>query len=102
MNFLRPGLRIPASKAGILGFTKSIAKEIGSRSIRCNAIAPGFIQTEMTDVLKDDVKEALLGNISLKRLGQGTEIADACVFLASDLSSYVTGQTLVVDGGMSM
>ena len=91
-----------ASKAGILGFTKSIAKEIGSRSIRCNAIAPGFIQTEMTDVLKDDVKEALLGNISLKRLGQGTEIADACVFLASDLSSYVTGQTLVVDGGMSM
>ena len=60
------------------------------------------IQTEMTDVLKDDVKDALLGSIALKRLGQGNEIADACVFLASDMSSYVTGQTLVVDGGMSM
>lgn len=91
-----------ASKAGIVGFTKSVAKEVGSRGIRCNAIAPGFIQTEMTDVLNEDVKAALLNNIALKRLGQGEEIANACLFLASDLSNYVTGQTLVVDGGMSM
>ena len=91
-----------ASKAGIIGFTKSIAKEVGSRNIRCNAIAPGFIQTEMTDVLNEDVKKALLDSIALKRLGQGEEIANSCVYLASDLSAYVTGQTLVVDGGMSM
>ena len=91
-----------ASKAGIIGFTKSIAKEVGSRNIRCNAIAPGFIQTEMTDVLNDDVKKALLSSIPLKRLGQGEEIANSCLYLASEMSSYVTGQTLVVDGGMSM
>lgn len=91
-----------ASKAGIIGFTKSVAKEVGSRGIRCNAIAPGFIQTEMTDVLNDDIKAALLNSIALKRLGQSEEIANACLFLASDLSDYVTGQTLVVDGGMSM
>lgn len=91
-----------ASKAGIIGFTKSVAKEVGSRGIRCNAIAPGFIQTEMTDVLNEDVKTALLNSIALKRLGQSEEIANACLFLASDLSNYVTGQTLVVDGGMSM
>ena len=91
-----------ASKAGIIGFTKSIAKEVGSRNIRCNAIAPGFIQTEMTNVLKEDVKKALLDSIALKRLGQGEEIANSCLYLASDLSAYVTGQTLVVDGGMSM
>lgn len=91
-----------ASKAGIIGFTKSVAKETGSRNIRCNAVAPGFIETEMTNELNDDVKKALLNGISLKRLGQGEEIANSCLFLASDLSSYVTGQTLVVDGGMSM
>lgn len=91
-----------ASKAGIIGFSKSIAKEVGSRNIRCNCIAPGFIETDMTHVLKDDVKEALLKSISLNRLGQGEEIANSCVYLASNLSSYVTGQTLVVDGGMSM
>jgi len=91
-----------ASKAGIIGFSKSIAKEVGSRAIRCNCIAPGFIETDMTHVLKEDVKKALLESISLRRLGQGEEIANSCVFLASDLSSYVTGQTLVVDGGMSM
>jgi 3-oxoacyl-[acyl-carrier protein] reductase len=91
-----------ASKAGIIGFTKSIAKEVGSRNIRCNAIAPGFIQTEMTDVLNEDVKKALLSSIPLKRLGQGEEIANSCLYLASEMSSYVTGQTLVVDGGMSM
>lgn len=91
-----------ASKAGIIGFTKSIAKEVGSRSIRCNAIAPGFIQTDMTDVLNEDLKKAMLSNIALKRLGQTEEIANAVLFLASDLSSYVTGQTITVDGGMSM
>jgi 3-oxoacyl-[acyl-carrier protein] reductase len=91
-----------ASKAGIIGFTKSIAKEIGSRSIRCNAIAPGFIQTEMTDGLNENLKATMLANISLKRLGKADEIADTCVFLASDLSTYMTGQTLIVDGGMSI
>lgn len=91
-----------ASKAGIIGFTKSVAKEVGSRSIRCNSIAPGFIQTEMTEVLNEEVKAGLLGRIALNRLGQGEEIANACLYLASDLSSYVTAQTLVVDGGMSM
>lgn len=91
-----------ASKAGIIGFTKSVAKEIGSRSIRSNAIAPGFIGTEMTEILNEDVKKAMLANIALKRLGQADEVANTCVFLGSDLSTYVTGQTLVVDGGMSI
>jgi len=91
-----------ASKAGVIGFTKSIAKEIGSRNIRSNAIAPGFIQTDMTDVLDDKVKENLMNNIPLKRLGNGEEVADAVLFLASDMSSYVNGQTISVCGGMSM
>lgn len=91
-----------ASKAGIIGFTKSIAKEVGARNIRCNAVAPGFIQTEMTEVLNDDLKKTMLDAISLKRLGQGEEIANTCLYLASDLSSYMTGQTLIVDGGMAM
>ncbi len=91
-----------ASKAGIIGFTKSIAKEIGSRNIRSNSIAPGFIQTDMTDVLDEKVKADLMNNIPLKRLGNGEEVANAVLFLASDLSSYVNGQTLSVCGGMSM
>lgn len=89
-----------ASKAGIIGFTKSIAKELGSRNIRCNAIAPGFIETEMTAALDDDVRDAWIKDIPLKRGGKPEDVADACIFLGSDLSSYVTGQVLVVDGGM--
>jgi len=90
-----------ASKAGIIGFTKSIAQEIGSRSIRCNAIAPGFIETEMTDQLNEEVKKAFMENIPLKRMGQAKEIADAAVFLASDMSTYISGQTLSVCGAMN-
>lgn len=89
-----------ASKAGVIGFTKTVAKEVGSRGIRCNAIAPGFIETDMTQELDEKTKEAYLTNIPLKRLGRGEEVANACVFLASDLSSYVSGQTLNVCGAM--
>jgi len=89
-----------ASKSGVIGFTKSIAQEIGSRGIRCNAIAPGFIETEMTDELSDDIKTALLDSIPLKRMGQAKEVADAAVFLGSDMSTYVSGQTLSVCGAM--
>ena len=91
-----------ASKAGIIGFTKSIAKELGSRNIRSNAIAPGFIETEMTGELNEKALEDWLKNIPLKRAGQGDEVANACVFLASDMSKYITGQVLQVDGGMLM
>jgi 3-oxoacyl-[acyl-carrier protein] reductase len=91
-----------ASKAGILGFTKSVAKELGSRNVRCNAVAPGFIETEMTGELGEEQLKAWLENIPLKRAGKGNDIASACVFLASDMSSYITGQTLTVDGGMVM
>jgi len=90
-----------ASKAGIFGFTKSIAKEVGSRNIRCNAIAPGFIETEMTEDLDDKTKEAFLAGIPMKRLGSGVEIANACLFLGSDLSSYVSGQTVSVCGALN-
>jgi 3-oxoacyl-[acyl-carrier protein] reductase len=89
-----------ASKAGIIGFTKSVALELGSRNIRCNAIAPGFIETEMTAKLNEDVVQAWRENIPLKRGGTAEDVANACVFLASDLSAYVTGQVLNVDGGM--
>lgn len=89
-----------ASKAGIIGFTKSIAKELGSRSIRCNAIAPGFIETEMTATLADDVREDWIQSIPLKRGGKPEDVADVCTFLGSDLSSYVTGQVISVCGGM--
>lgn len=89
-----------ASKAGILGFTKSVALELGSRNIRCNAIAPGFIETEMTGKLDEAVVQGWRDAIPLKRGGTPEDIANACVFLASDLSAYVTGQTLNVDGGM--
>ena len=91
-----------ASKAGLIGFTKSIAKELGSRNIRCNAIAPGFIETEMTDTLDENVKKGWLGTIPLKRGGTTEDVANACVFLASDMSTYITGQTLSVCGGMLM
>lgn len=91
-----------ASKAGILGFTKSVAKELGSRNIRSNAIAPGFIETEMTGELNEKALEDWLKNIPLRRAGQGEEVADACVYLASDMSKYITGQVLQVDGGMLM
>ncbi len=90
-----------ASKAGIIGMTKSLAKELGSRNITCNAVAPGFIQTDMTDVLPDSVKESLAKTISLGRLGNPEDIANATAFLVSDDASYITGQVLVVDGGMS-
>lgn len=91
-----------ASKAGIIGFTKSIAKELGSRNIRSNAIAPGFIETEMTGELNEKALEEWLKSIPLKRAGQGQDVADACVFLGSDMSKYITGQVLQVDGGMLM
>ncbi|MFK7049023.1 MULTISPECIES: 3-oxoacyl-[acyl-carrier-protein] reductase [Flavobacterium] len=89
-----------ASKAGMIGFTKSIALELGSRNIRCNAIAPGFIETEMTAKLNEDVVQGWRDTIPLKRGGKPEDIANACVFLASDMSAYVTGQVLNVDGGM--
>lgn len=89
-----------ASKAGMIGFTKSIAQELGSRNIRCNAIAPGFIETEMTSKLKDDVKEAWIKTIPLRRAGKPEDVADVATFLASELSSYVSGQVINVCGGM--
>jgi 3-oxoacyl-[acyl-carrier protein] reductase len=91
-----------AAKAGILGFTKSIAKELGTRGITVNAIAPGFITTDMTEVLSDKVKEKLIENVPLKRLGSPEDVANLAVFLASDNASYITGQVINVDGGMVM
>ena len=91
-----------ASKAGILGFTKSVAKELGSRSVRCNAIAPGFILTEMTGRLPEEVKSEWISKIPLRRGGLPEDVANVALFLASDLSSYVTGQTINVCGGMLM
>ena len=89
-----------ASKAGIIGFSKSIALELGSRNIRCNVVAPGFIETDMTDSLSDNVLEKWKESIPLKRSGKPNDVGNACVFLASDLSSYITGQVLQVDGGL--
>ncbi|ALU74847.1 3-oxoacyl-[acyl-carrier-protein] reductase [Tenacibaculum finnmarkense genomovar finnmarkense] len=89
-----------ASKAGILGFSKSVALELGSRNIRSNVVAPGFIETEMTAKLDEKVVDAWRNDIPLKRGGTPKDIANACVFLASDMSAYITGQTLSVDGGM--
>lgn len=91
-----------ASKAGILGFSKSIAKEVGSRGIRCNAIAPGFIETDMTDALTDEQRKGYTDNIPLGRLGTGQDIADICTFLASDRSKYITGQVISVCGGLNI
>lgn len=89
-----------ASKAGIIGFSKSVALELGSRNIRSNVVAPGFIETEMTDQLSEDVVRGWRDGIPLKRGGTPEDVANACVFLASDLSNYITGQVLQVDGGM--
>jgi 3-oxoacyl-[acyl-carrier protein] reductase len=92
-----------ASKAGILGFTKSIAKELGSRNIRCNAIAPGFVETDMTHYLRDgDAGKKFLEGIPLGRFGKAEEIADTTLFLASDLSAYITGQVISVCGGLNI
>ena len=91
-----------ASKAGIIGFTKSIAKELASRNITANAVAPGFIQTDMTNVLKDEIKEEIESTIPLKRLGTAEDVAKVVKFLASDDSNYITGQVINVDGGMLM
>ena len=89
-----------ASKAGLIGFTKSIAQELGSRNVRCNAIAPGFIETAMTEKLGAEVREAWIKDIPLKRSGKPADVANIAVFLASELSSYVTGQVISVCGGM--
>lgn len=91
-----------AAKAGILGMTKSLARELGSRGITVNAVAPGFIQTDMTDRLSDEVKAAMAAQIPLKRFGETKDIAEAAAFLASDRAAYITGQTLQVNGGMAM
>ncbi|MEI8047282.1 MAG: 3-oxoacyl-[acyl-carrier-protein] reductase [Bacteroidota bacterium] len=90
-----------ASKAGLIGFTKSVAQELGSRNIRCNAIAPGYIETEMTAKLSEEVRTQWAAQIPLRRGGKPEDVAQACVFFASDLSAYVTGQVLSVCGGMS-
>ena len=89
-----------ASKAGIIGFSKSVALELGSRNIRSNVIAPGFIETDMTDSLSEDVINSWKESIPLKRGGKPSDVGNACVFLASDMSSYITGQVLHIDGGM--
>ena len=91
-----------ASKAGIIGFTKSLAKELGSRGITVNAVAPGFVETDMTDVLSDKVKEAFLNMVPLKRTAKPEDIANAIGFIASEKADYITGQVLTVDGGMCM
>ncbi len=91
-----------ASKAGVLGVTKSIAKEVASRGVRCNAICPGFIQTDMTDALTEDQKKAILTVVPMKKYGHVEDVANTVIFLASDLSSYITGQEICVDGGMVM
>jgi 3-oxoacyl-[acyl-carrier protein] reductase len=91
-----------ASKAGLIGLTKSVAKELASRNILCNAVAPGFIETDMTNAMTPEAKTALNGQIPLERLGQPGDIAGAVTFLSSDLAAYITGQVLVVDGGLVM
>jgi 3-oxoacyl-[acyl-carrier protein] reductase len=91
-----------ASKAGILGFTKSLAREAGTRGVRVNAVAPGYIETRLTDVLSDEVKQKMLASTSLGRFGQPEDIARAVRFLCSDEAAFITGEVLVVDGGMAM
>ena len=91
-----------ASKAGVIGFTKSVAKELASRNIRANAVAPGFIETDMTNVLKDDIKENIGNQIPLKRMGTAREVAEVIYFLGTEKSSYITGQVINIDGGMVM
>jgi 3-oxoacyl-[acyl-carrier protein] reductase len=89
-----------ASKGGLIAYSKSLAKEVGARGIRVNCIAPGFIETDMTAVLNEDLKKSMIDSVPLKRGGKPEDIANAALFLASDLSSYITGQVLGVDGGM--
>ncbi|MBC8104821.1 MAG: 3-oxoacyl-[acyl-carrier-protein] reductase [Cytophagales bacterium] len=91
-----------ASKAGIIGFTRTIARELGSRNVTVNAVAPGFIETQMTDVMNGEMREAALGKIPLGRLGTPEDVGSIVAFLASDAASYVTGQTITVDGGMTV
>lgn len=91
-----------ASKAGVIGLTKTVAREMASRGITCNAVAPGFIKTDMTDVLSDGVKEAIIGNIPMKRFGETKDVANLVAFLASEEAGYITGQVICVDGGMCM
>ncbi|MGZ6016734.1 MAG: SDR family oxidoreductase, partial [Phenylobacterium sp.] len=91
-----------ASKAGMIGFSKALAQEVATRNITVNCVAPGFIASPMTDSLNEQQREAILGRIPAGRLGEGAEVASACVYLASDEASYVTGQTLHVNGGMAM
>ena len=91
-----------ASKAGVIGITKSVAKELGSRGITVNAVAPGFIITEMTDAMPEDAKKQVSDRIAMKRLGEVADVAEAVAFLASDKAAYITGQVICVDGGMSI
>jgi len=91
-----------ASKAGLIGFTKSVAKEVGSRGITANVVAPGFINTDMTEGLGAEVKESVLGSISLRRFGEAAEVAAAVAFLASEAAGYITGQVLAVEGGLAL
>ncbi|MDO8580466.1 MAG: SDR family oxidoreductase, partial [Candidatus Omnitrophota bacterium] len=91
-----------ASKAGIIGFTKSVARELASRGITANAVAPGYIQTDMTAQMKSQVQEEILKRIPLGKLGTAQDVAGVCLFLASEQASYITGQTLIVDGGMAI
>ena len=91
-----------ASKAGLIGFTKSLAKEVAARGVRVNAVAPGFIDTEMTRSLNEKAKEAMLGQVPMGRPGTSEEVAKVVLFLASDLSSYVTGRVIQIDGGMAI
>lgn len=91
-----------AAKAGMIGLTKTVAKELAGKTVTCNAVAPGFIETDMTSVLPDSVKQAVVQNVPLKRMGQPSEIAELVAFLASDKSSYITGEVITVDGGLTM
>lgn len=91
-----------ASKAGVIGMTKSLAKELGSRGITVNAVAPGFIETEMTEVISDEAKKTIAGQIPLKRMGKPEDVAETVAFLASEKAAYITGQVIQVDGGMAM
>ena len=91
-----------ASKAGVIGITKSVAKELGSRGITVNAVAPGFIVTEMTDAMPEDAKKQVMDRIAMKRLGDVKDVAETVAFLASDKASYITGQVICIDGGMSV
>jgi 3-oxoacyl-[acyl-carrier protein] reductase len=91
-----------ASKAGIIGFTKSVAREVAGRGITANAVAPGYVETELTGLLPENIKEQILGQVPMGRLGEPEEIAEVVTFLAGERGAYVTGQTIAVDGGMVM